>query len=248
VVIKEMPKKEALEMGAMALFGEKYGEKVRVVIIDPTFSVELCGGTHVGNTGMIGVFSIVSESAIAAGVRRIEALTGPAAIQYFSERVSLYKNITGLLKTKDPLKTIEKLLEEKNTLEKRIESLEARHLVQVRDELLHKDEIINGVTFVGDIVEVSSPDSLRKLCFDMKNKLNDYVVVVGANIGGKPYVAIGISETVAAARGLDAAKIVKEHIAPLVKGGGGGQQLLATAGGQDTAGLPLVIQKIRTLL
>ncbi|MCO5238548.1 MAG: alanine--tRNA ligase [Chitinophagaceae bacterium] len=248
VIIKEMPKEEALQSGAMALFGEKYSDTVRVVTIDPGYSVELCGGTHVGNTGMIGIFTIISESAVAAGVRRIEALTGPAAIQYSYDRISQYKHITELLKAKDPLKAIEKLLEEKHVLQKRIEGLEARQLVQIRNELLQKDEIINGVTFIGDIIEVSNADALKKICFDVKNNLNDYVLVIGANIGGKPFVAIGISEVVAAARQLDAARLIKEHVAPLINGGGGGNKTLATAGGQDAAGLRQAIAKVKSLL
>jgi alanyl-tRNA synthetase len=113
---------------------------------------------------------------------------------------------------------------------------------------LHKDEIINGVTFVGDIVEVGNADALKKLCFDMKNHLNDHVVVLCANIGGKPFVAVGIADTVAAARSLDAGKIIKDHIAPLIKGGGGGQKTLATAGGQDASNLQQVIDKVKSLL
>jgi alanyl-tRNA synthetase len=248
VVTREMPREEALKLGAMALFGEKYGNTVRVVTADPNYSVELCGGTHVIHTGMIGVFIITSESAVAAGVRRIEAVTGSVAIRYFLERISQYKNINELLKTKDPLKAIEKLIDDKNALEKKVEGLEARHLVQVRNELLQKDEIINGVTFVGDVVEVSNPDALKKLCYDLKNKLHDYVAVVCANIGGKPFVAIGISDTVVAARNLDAARIIREHISPLIKGGGGGQSSLATAGGQDASNLRGVIEKVKSLI
>ena len=248
VVIKEMPKQEALNLGAMALFGEKYGDVVRVVIIDPNYSVELCGGTHVGHTGMIGVFSIVSESAVAAGVRRIEAVTGNVAMRYIGERLHQVKHISELLKTKDPIRSIEKLIEDKNALEKRIESLEARHLVQVRNELLQKDEIVNGVTFIGDVVEVGNPDALKKLCFDLKNKLRDYVAVVAANIGGKPFVAIGISDAVVAARQLDAGKMIREIVAPLIKGGGGGQKTLATGGGQDAGRLNEVIDAVREVL
>lgn len=248
VVIKELPKEEALKLGAMALFGEKYGDSVRVVIIDPAYSIELCGGTHVGHTGMIGLFTIISESAVAAGVRRIEALTGPAAIQYMTDKVSQFKHAGELLKAKEPLKAIEKLIEDKALLEKKIEKLEARQLVIIRNELLQKDEIINGITFIGDIIEVDNPDALKKICFDLKNNLNDYVAVLGANIGGKPFVAIGIADTVVAAKNLDAGKIVKEHIAPLIKGGGGGQKTLATAGGQEAGNLKQVIEAVKKLL
>ena len=117
-----------------------------------------------------------------------------------------------------------------------------------RNELLQKDEIINNVTFVGDIIEVSSADALKKLCFDLKNKLHDHVAVLCANIDGKPFVAIGISDTVVAAKNLDAGKIIKEHVAPLIKGGGGGQKNLATAGGQDVSNLRAVIEKVKSLL
>jgi alanyl-tRNA synthetase len=248
VVIKELPKEEALKLGAMALFGEKYGDTVRVVIIDPSYSIELCGGTHVGHTGMIGFFTLISESAVAAGVRRIEALTGPAAIQYVGEKINQFKHVGELLKAKDPLKAIDKLMEEKLLLEKKIEKLEARQLVTIRNELLQKDEIINGVTFIGDIVEVDNADALKKLCFDLKNNLNDYLVVLCANIGGKPFVAIGMADTVAAAKNLDAGKIIKEQVAPLINGGGGGQKTLATAGGQEAGNLKQVIETVKKLL
>jgi alanyl-tRNA synthetase len=257
VVIKEMPKEEAIAMGAMALFGEKYGDTVRAVIIDPNYSIELCGGTHVGHTGMIGVFSILAESAVAAGVRRIEALTGPAAIQYFAEKVSQNKQITELLKAKDLVKAIEKLIEDKNALEKRIEHFEARQLVGIRNELLQQDEMITikttsgqefAINFIGAIVEVGSADALRKLCLDFKNHLRDHVLVLGANIGGKPNVAVAISDTVAGATTLDAGKIIKGTVAPLIKGGGGGQKTLATAGGTDAGQLQEAIQQVKALL
>ncbi|MFV0607222.1 MAG: alanine--tRNA ligase [Niabella sp.] len=248
VIIKEMPKEEAMKLGAMALFGEKYGDNVRVVTADPNYSVELCGGTHVQQTGMIGIFIITSESAIAAGVRRIEALTGPAAFRYLSEKVSENKQLSEVLKTKDPLKAIEKLLAEKLALEKRVESLEARELVGIRNDLLKKDEIIHQVNFIGDIVEVNNADALKKLCGDLKNHLQDFVIVLCANIGGKPAVAIAIAENVVAAKGLDAGQIIKQQVAPLIKGGGGGQKTLATAGGQDAGNLQKVINTVKDLL
>jgi alanyl-tRNA synthetase len=249
VVIKEMPKDEAVAMGAMALFGEKYADVVRVVVMDPNYSIELCGGTHVGYTGQLGYFKIRHESAVAAGVRRVEAVSGKAAEDYINEHLHSLHNIHAALKNpKDALKAIEKLQEEKAQLEKRVESLEARQLVAIRNEVLTKDEIINQVTFVGDIVEVASADALKKLCFDVKHHLNDHVIVLGANIDGKPFVAVGVADSVVAAKGLDAGKIIKEHIAPLIKGGGGGQKTLATAGGQDVSGLKTAIEKVRGLL
>ncbi|HXB44550.1 MAG TPA: alanine--tRNA ligase, partial [Puia sp.] len=222
VVITQMPKQEALKLGAMALFGEKYGDMVRVVIIDPNYSVELCGGTHVGATGELGFLKILHESAVAAGVRRIEAVSGKVAEEYIDEQLAMINLVRESLKNpRDINKSIDNLLSENGELKKHIEHLEARQLVVVRNELLQKDEIINQINFIGSIIEVSSADALKKLCFDLKNHLRDYVVVLCSNIGGKPFVALSIAENVAAATGLDANKIIKEHISPLIKGGGG---------------------------
>jgi alanyl-tRNA synthetase len=249
VVIKQMSKDEAIAFGATALFGEKYGDTVRVVIMDPTYSIELCGGTHVGSTGELGIFKIKSESAVAAGVRRVEAACGKSAEDFINEEFDAIKSVRHTLKhPKDIGKTIESLQAENALLKKRIESLEARQLVGIRQELLQKDEIINNVTFVGDIVEVSNADSLKKLAADTRTHLHDSVVTLCANIDGKAYVAISIADTVAAAKNLDATKIIKEHIAGLIKGGGGGQKNLATAGGQDVSNLKGVIEKVKSLL
>ena len=249
VVIKSMHKDEAVALGAMALFGEKYGDIVRVVIMDPNYSLELCGGTHVGSTGELGIFKIQSESAVAAGVRRIEAVCGSAAEKYINEEFDLLKTIREILKNpKEVSKAVDNLLVEKTSLGKKIEGLEARQLVGIRNELLQKDEIINNVTFVGEIIEVGSADVLKKLCFDLKNHLHDHVVVLCANIDGKANVAIGISDTVVSAKGLDAGKIIKEHVSKLINGGGGGQKNLATAGGQDISNLKQVIETVKSML
>lgn len=249
VVIREMPREEAMQSGAMALFGEKYADVVRVVTIDPNYSVELCGGTHVGSTGEIGIFRIKSESAVAAGVRRLEAVSGYAAEKYFDEQLTELKNVKAALKNpKELVKAVEQLQSENSDLKKKLEHLENRILVGVRNELLQKDQIVNGVTYIGEIVEVGNADALKKLAFDLKTNLNDYIAVLCANIGGKPFVAVGISDTVVAAKQLDAGKIIKEHIAPLIKGGGGGQKNLATAGGQDASQLQAVIEKVKGLL
>jgi len=249
VIIKSMPKEEAMKLGAMALFGEKYGDVVRVVVIDPNYSVELCGGTHVGATDELGLFKLTSESAVAAGVRRVEAVCGKQAEEYVNEQLNLINSLREILKNpKDIQKAIGNLQGENAGLKKHMEAMEARQLVGIRNELLQKDEIINGINFIGDIIEVSNADALKKLCFDLKNHLRDHVAVLCANIGGKPFVAVGISETVAGAKNMDAGKIIKEHIAPLIKGGGGGQKTLATAGGQEAGKLKEVIEAVKKLL
>lgn len=249
VVIKSLPKEEALKLGAMALFGEKYGDVVRVVIMDPAYSVELCGGTHVGATGELGLFKFTGESAVAAGVRRVEAVCGKQAELFINEQGQLISSLKEALKNpKDLQKAVEALQAENTELRKHAEAMEARQLVGIRNELLQKDEIINSVNFIGDIVEVSNPDALKKLCFDLKNHLRDHVAVLCANIGGKPFVAVGMSDTVVTAKNLDAGKIIKELVAPLIKGGGGGQKTLATAGGQQVDKLQEVIDAVKKLL
>lgn len=249
VIIRQMPKEEAMKSGAMALFGEKYGETVRVVIMDPGYSIELCGGTHVGATGELGYFKLTSETAVAAGVRRVEAICGKEAEKYIIGQESLIRTIKESLKNpKDIQKSIDNLTAENNELRKKLEHAENRMLVGVRNELLLKDEIINGVNFIGDIVEVNNPEALKKLCLDIRNHVRDHVAVLCANIGGKPFVAVGIAETVSVARNLDAGKIIKETVSPLIKGGGGGQKTLATAGGVDPSNLGKVIETVKSLL
>ncbi len=249
VVIKSMSKDEAMQTGAMALFGEKYGDTVRVVTIDPNYSIELCGGAHVGNTGEIGFFKIRSESAVAAGVRRIEAVSGEAAEALINNAFNEVSAVKELLKNpKDLAKAIEAMQSENSSLNKRIESLEARQLVGIRNELMQKDEIINNVTFVGQIIEVPNADSLKKLCTDLKTHLHDHVVVLCANVGGKAHVAIGISDTVVAAKGLDASKLIKETVGPMIQGGGGGQKNLAAAGGQNVSALQAAIDAVKEKL
>ncbi len=249
VVIRSMHKDEAIALGAMALFGEKYGDTVRVVIMDPQYSIELCGGTHVGYTGELGIFKIKHEAAVAAGVRRIEAVCGYAAAQYIHETFSELNAIKTFLKNPANIqKYIENLSSENSALSKKLEGLEAKQLVGVRNELLQKSELINNLSFIGEIIEISSADALKKLCVDCKNQLQDHVVVLCANIDGKAFVALGISESVIASKKLDAAKLIREQVAGLIQGGGGGQATIATAGGQNISNLLKVIETIKSLL
>jgi alanyl-tRNA synthetase len=248
VVIKQMSKDEAVAMGAMALFGEKYGDVVRVVIMDSNYSIELCGGTHVGYTGELGFFKIKHETAVAAGVRRIEAISGKPAEHYINEHFSALDEIKELLKNpKDVKKAVENLQSENAELKKKIESLEAKQLIAVKAALLNQVETVNGISFIGQVVEVGNADGLKKLCIDLKPQLQNGVVVLAAKVDGKAHVAIMLDEQVAASKNLEAPKIIKEYVAPLIKGGGGGQKTLATAGGQDADNLQQVIEKVKSL-
>jgi len=187
------------------------------------------------------LFTIQSEAAVAAGVRRIEALTGPAAFNFLLTQFTHVKEIGALLKAKEPLKAVEKLLQEKTALEKKVEKLETLQLQAVQKELLANIQSINGKQFLGAQVDVSSADALKKLAYDLR--LQADLVVLVANIGEKASVAISVSD--AASSSIDAGKLIKEKVAPLIKGGGGGQKTLATAGGQDSSQLAAVIKAIQ---
>jgi len=247
VIIKEMKKEEAVALGAMALFGEKYGDVVRVVIIDPNYSVELCGGTHVTNTGELGFFKIKHETAVAAGVRRIEALSGAGVEEFINNQLLQLQAVKNLFNNpKELLKVIENNAIENKELKKKIESFEAKQIVALKAELNEKVEIINNTKFIGAIVDVNSADNLKKLVIELKQ--NADVAILATNIIGKSNVVVMINEAWENTKSLDATKIIKEHIAPVIKGGGGGSKNIATAGGQEASNLPKVIDVVKALL
>lgn len=250
VTIKEMPKEEAMASGAMALFGEKYGDKVRVVAMDDSYSIELCGGTHVGRTGELGFFKIIAETAVGAGLRRIEAISGKASEDFIQKEFDVMRVIRDSLKNpKDINKTIENLLSENNDLKKQLEKSEAKELDALAKDLLKQTETIGDANFIGKQVEVKNADALKKLCFELMNNLRGSgIVLLTTIIDNKPFVALGIDEVLVKGKELDASKIIKQHIAPLIKGGGGGQKTLATAGGQDTSRLDEVIERVKSML
>ena len=248
VVIKEMTKDEAVALGAMALFGEKYGDTVRVVIMDPNYSIELCGGTHVGGTGELGLFKLKHESAVAAGVRRIEAVCGEGANTQVNDALAELETIKELVKnTKEPVKAVQQMVADLQSLKKRIESYEALALVGIKKELESKMTIIGDTHFIGAIVTVSNPDGLKRLCSEFQANYTNLLVVLAANIDGKAAVAVLVDDTLQGIKGLEAQKIIKDQIAPLIKGGGGGQKGLATAGGQDPSNLLQVIESVKKL-
>ncbi|MGV3657232.1 MAG: alanine--tRNA ligase-related protein, partial [Chitinophagaceae bacterium] len=246
VSIQQMSKDEAMQSGAMALFGEKYGDTVRVVTMDPTYSVELCGGTHVGATGELGLFKITTETAVAAGVRRIEAVCGQAAEAFIDEQLQQLQQVKEALKNpKDISKAIQSLQDETVALRKSLERFEAAQLKSIKEALLQKVETVNGISFIGAVTEVGSADALKKLAFDLKGSLTNYAVVLAAAVDGKAQVVVLYDEALVTAKNLDAGATIKQKIAPLIKGGGGGQKSLATAGGQNAADLQAVIEAVK---
>jgi alanyl-tRNA synthetase len=249
VVIKQMPKEEALKTGAMALFGEKYGDVVRVVIMDSNYSIELCGGTHVGNTGELGFFKITNETAVGAGLRRIEAMSGKAAEDFVNKELQELQLIKEQLKNpKDTRKALESLLSEKEKLNKQVDHLESQILATVNEEIVANSILINGVNFIGEIVSVSNADALKKLIALLKENVKNYVIVLCAEIEGKANVVVAVDENLATTKKLDASKIIKDQVAPLIKGAGGGQKTLASAGGQDVSKLKEVIENVKSIL
>ncbi|MGZ5285786.1 MAG: alanine--tRNA ligase [Flavisolibacter sp.] len=249
VVIRDMPKDEAMKTGAMALFGEKYGDTVRVVTIDSEYSIELCGGTHVGTTGELGYFILTSESAVAAGVRRVEAVSGTAAAKVIEARTAQLLEIKEVLKQpRDIIKAISALQEENTSLRKQVEQSEQIQLNALSEKLVQQAEDINGIQFLGAVVEVSNADALKKLAFQLKPRLKNFIIVLAAATQGKAAVVLLFDEGASQSKGLDASSLIKQKIAPLIKGGGGGQKTLATAGGQEISALHQVIDGIKDLL
>ncbi|HLS70161.1 MAG TPA: alanine--tRNA ligase [Chitinophagaceae bacterium] len=253
VKVQWLSREEADKKGAMALFGEKYGEKVRVVTMDDTYSIELCGGTHVNQTGMIGVFVITQETSVSAGIRRIEALTGAAAIQYVYEKVQENKEVVNLLKTKNPLQAVAKLLEDKQQLEKRIQSLlvkENQRIVAELNSQFHAISTSNGtVEFLAKQLQVEEGEALKSIANDLvKKKENPAVVVLVAKINDKAQVAIGINDA-ALEKGFETApNMMRQWVSKIIRGGGGGSKNLAAGGGQDSSRLEEVLNTVKKSL
>jgi alanyl-tRNA synthetase len=240
---RNIPIEEAREAGAMMLFGEKYGEKVRMIAFDPAYSAELCGGCHVSTTGSIGFFKIVSESAVAAGVRRIEALSGRAAEEFISQQEQLLKELQQILKSPVNLsKAILDLQEELKVLRKENERMELLQLAGIRQELWEKRETVTNTWLIYSKLENVDPKNLKNLAYELASHGGSYAVVLGATSSDKPGLAILLSEDLVKA-GLHAGQLIRTASA-LIKGGGGGQPFFATAGGSDSSGLDDAIKGI----
>lgn len=245
---RDVPIQEAIDSGATALFGEKYGDKVRVITYEKGFSTELCGGTHVPATGQIGLVKLVAESSVAAGVRRVEALSGAAALQYLNEKAQTLDHIKAALRTTgDVGKAVEQLIEERARLAKELEALQMEKLRAVAKQLVADMQEVRGAAVLVKEVQVPSADALKQLCFDLKALQPNAIVALAANLADKPSLAVIVGDDVPADRTVDASKVVRA-MAQHVKGGGGGQTHFATAGGKDVAGIPAALKEAEALL
>jgi len=245
--MRNVPLDKAKQLGAMALFGEKYGEFVRVITFDPAYSVELCGGSHVRATGSIGIFKIISESSVAAGVRRIEALTADVAMEYINRQLALLDEVKSMLRNpKDLVASLGSLLEQRLALEKEVQAFNTERANQVREGLAAKAQKKDGVTRIVERVVLPDAEALKNVAYGLRNQFDDLLLVMAADISGKPMVAVMIGEKLAQTQKYHAGNMIKE-LAREIDGGGGGQPFYATAGGKNLAGLENALVKARTL-
>jgi len=238
---------EAQKMGAMALFGEKYGDSVRVVSFNPEFSIELCGGTHVSATGNIGFFKIISESGIAAGVRRIEAVTGEKAEEFVYTQVDTLNSVKGLFKNQTNIAlAVNNVIEQHHGLQKEMESIQKQQALQIADSLLSGAEIISEVKFIASKTKLDV-NQAKSLAQKLRSSGSNILVVLSTQSADKVNLVVAISDELIAAKSLNAGKIIKE-ISSHVKGGGGGQPFLATAGGKDASGIDAAFDAARSII
>ncbi len=234
---RSVPYNKAIEKGAMALFGEKYGDVVRVITFDPDFSVELCGGTHVKNTSEIGSLKIISESSVAAGVRRIEAITADRALELVQNKLATLDDLNDLLgHPADIYQSVEQLMQELKNAKSTIANFQQDKVKSLKQALVSAVSDKNGIQKIVELVELPSVAAAKDLAFQLKNELPNLFCVLLADIEGKPSLSIIISDSLIESYDLNAGALVREW-AKEIKGGGGGQAFFAQAGGNDVSGL-----------
>jgi len=239
---RNVPYQDAIESGVTALFGEKYGDFVRMITFDDHFSKELCGGTHVKATGQIGSFKIISESAVAAGVRRIEAITADKAEQYFLDQRKELGHLKALLNgSKDLSASVQALLDENAKLKKEIEKSTLERVSNLKHEIVHHVRGINGINLIAKHIDLQSADAVKNLAFSLKDMIDNLFLVFTTEIDGKPGITVMLSDDLVK-KGMNASNIVRE-LGKEIQGGGGGQPFYATAGGKNPEGLPNVLGK-----
>jgi len=245
---RNVPVQQALDSGATALFGEKYGDFVRVITFDKNYSVELCGGTHVRATGEIGLFKIVSESSVAAGVRRIEAITAGGAEAYMQKQHGTLQEVKELLNnSKDPVKSLQDLIAENEKLKKEMESALFQKAKQIKSDLLGKIMPMGGVNVIAEKIDLASADAIKNISFEIRNQLENAFVFLAAEVDGKAHLSLIISENLVKEKNLNAIPIIRV-LAKEIQGGGGGQDFYATAGGKNPQGLDQAVIKAKQLI
>ncbi len=245
---RNVPFQQAVDRGVTALFGEKYGDFVRVITFDEKYSQELCGGTHVAATGEIAYLKIVSESAVAAGVRRIEAITGRAAEAEIATQAKLLHDLKTLLKNpRDIGKAVEALIEENSRLRKEAEKNIFERVAALKENLVSSAELIGGVNFIAARLDFGNAEAIKNLAYSLRDAVDNLFLVFATENDGKPGITVLISDNLVDEKGLHAGNIVRE-LAREINGGGGGQPFFATAGGKDAAGLDKALAKARTLI
>ena len=242
---RDVPIEIAKGIGATALFGEKYGDTVRVIIFDQNFSMELCGGTHVKNTGEIGSIFITTETAVAAGVRRIEAITGAKAEEYISQKLEVLEQVKSALSNPaDVLKTINQLVTDNHALKKLLETYELEKTADLKATLKQNITSVNGINYIIQTIDIANADRLKDLCFQLKNETENLFAVLGCVINDKPLLSITISENLVTEKGWNAGQLIRDW-AKEIDGGGGGQPFFATAGGKKKEGLDMALELAR---
>lgn len=238
---RNVPLMVAKDMGVTALFGEKYGDHVRIITFDTHFSKELCGGTHAPNTGRLGLFKIIAESGIAAGTRRIEALTADGAENYIFQHIALVNQISeALKKPKDLVKSIYQLIEEKAALEKKLHAYQSQEIRSIIDGLHAQMKQVQHVQVIIEQVKIPHEEALKQVALGFRDKPGSWFVILAANLDQKPNIAVFISEDLVKSTQLNANTIIKE-LAMLIEGGGGGQPFFATAKGINLNGISKVL-------
>ncbi len=237
--------KEAKKMGALAFFGEKYGENVRVIRFGD--SIELCGGTHVKRTGEIGYFVITQEGAVAAGIRRIEARSGKGAEEWARESYNILNDVRQLLKTPDIPGGIRKIVQENTDIKYQLTEIHNETRAVIRENLKGNIRKLKNINVIAGEVQLKSADSIKTLVYELKEQVPDLFLVTGANLDGKAHLSVMISEELVKNKKLDARMIIRE-IAPEIEGGGGGQPFYATAGGKNPNGIGKAIARAIELL
>ena len=241
---RNIPYKNAIDQGAIGLFGEKYGDTVRTIRFGK--SIELCGGCHVKNTSEILFFKIVNESAIASGIRRIEAITGDAVISYFEEQSHVLDKIESLTKNQDPVKFFENFLNENISLKKQIQELNKFKITTLKEDLKKIMIKKNKLLFLSKEVDLD-PNNMKELAFELGNEIDNLFLVLGTQKNNKPMLCCYISKDLVKANNYDASQIVKK-LGVYIEGSGGGQKFYATAGGKKISGLKTAMDVSISLL